>query len=147
MLSIDDPVTKYIDSLPESWKAIKLRHLLAHTAGLVNHFQTKKWRAGTGNTDKLTLRQVIQYSADEPLLFTPGDQFSYSVTGYMVLGLIAEKAGGKPINVLAKEMLFDPLKMNSTHYGDFKAVIKNRNSLVYTYQNGPFETWNFTYGA
>jgi CubicO group peptidase (beta-lactamase class C family) len=37
--------------------------------------------------------------------------------------------------------------MNATVYGDYKAVIKNRNSLVYTYQNGPFETWNFTYGA
>lgn len=146
-LSIDDPVTKFIDSLPETWNAITIRHLLSHTSGIKNHFRTNKWMAQRDNTDKLSMRQIIQYSADEPLMFAPGDNYSYSVTGYMLLGMVAEKVSGKPIDLLGKELLYSPLKMTSTSYGDYKAIIRNRNSFVYTYQNGPFETWNFTYGA
>ncbi|MBS1757406.1 MAG: beta-lactamase family protein [Bacteroidetes bacterium] len=147
MLSVEDPITKYIDSLPESWRAITIRNLLSHTSGIKNHFQTKKWNIGRDNTNKLSMRQIIQYSAEEPLMFAPGDNYSYSVTGYMLLGMVAEKVSGKPIDLLAKELLYSPLNMTSTLYGDYKAVIRNRNSLVYTFQNGPFETWNFTYGA
>ena len=146
-LRLEDPVTKYVDSLPETWNRITIRHLLSHTSGIKNHFQTAKWNAKADNGEKLSLRQIIQYAADEPLMFLPGEKYSYSVTGYMVLGLIAEKVYSKPIDVIAKELIYAPLKMNATMYGDYKAIIKNRNSLVYTYQNGPFENWNFTYGA
>jgi CubicO group peptidase (beta-lactamase class C family) len=147
-LSLDQPVTDFLDSLPDSWQQIRIRHLLSHTSGIVNHFQTRKARTlSQDEQSKLSTETLIRLSASEPLRFTPGDQFSYNVTGYVLLGYIAEKATGKPIDQLAKELIFDPLKMNATVYGDYKAVIKNRNSLVYTYQNGPFETWNFTYGA
>jgi D-alanyl-D-alanine carboxypeptidase len=146
-LTLEDPVTSFIDSLPGSWKNIKIRHLLTHTSGIKNHFQTSKWNSRGDNEGKLTLRQIVQFSADEPLMFTPGDKYSYSVTGYILLGMIAEKISGKPMDVLAKDLLYSPLQMNSTRYGDYKAIIKNRNSLVYTYQNGPFETWNFSYGV
>jgi CubicO group peptidase (beta-lactamase class C family) len=36
--------------------------------------------------------------------------------------------------------------MDSAKYGDAKAIIKNRNPMIYTFQNGPFENWNFDYG-
>jgi CubicO group peptidase (beta-lactamase class C family) len=41
-LSLDQPVTDFMDSLPDSWKQIRIRHLLSHTSGIVNHFQTRK---------------------------------------------------------------------------------------------------------
>jgi len=146
-LKLDQSVTEYIDSLPKTWDAIKIKNLLNHTSGIKNHFQTKNWNSiQKDNQDKLTIRQIIQFSADEPLMFLPGEKWSYSVTGYMILGMIAEKISGKSFQILAKEMLFKPLNMTHTQYGDYKAIIKNRNSLVYTFQNGPFETWNFTYG-
>jgi D-alanyl-D-alanine carboxypeptidase len=146
-LKLEDPVTNYVDSLPETWKAIKIRNLLNHTSGIQNHFQTKNWNALLKDEqDKLTTRQVIQYSADEPLMFPPGQQWAYGVTSYMILGMIAEKASGKSVEALAREWLFTPLRMTRTQYGDYRAVIKNRNPHVYTYQNGPLETWNFTYG-
>ncbi len=147
-ISLDQPVTDFMDSLPESWKQIKIRHLLSHTSGMVNHFQTTKSRnLAEEERSKLNIEASVRLSATEPLRFTPGAKYSYSVTGYMFLGYIAEKVTGKFIDQLAGNFFFSPLQMNSTVYGDYKSVIRNRNSLVYTYQNGPFETWNFTYGA
>lgn len=147
VLSIDDPVTKYIDYLPQNWNDIKIKHLLNHTSGIANHFRTKEWmELRCDQQDKLNLKEAIEFSANTPLQFSPGSQWSYSVTGYMVLGLLAEEVTGSSIEVLAKDLLFRPLEMNQTVYGDYRAVIKNRNSQVYTFQNGPFETWNFTYG-
>lgn len=145
-LDINQSVTTFIDDLPESWKSITVTHLLNHTSGIKNHFRTQEWLSSTPDESTLSMRDYIQYSVREPLQFEPGEQFSYSVTGYMLLAMIAEKVTGKGMDDLAKDLLFDPLKMLNTQYGDYRAIIKNRNSLVYTYQNGPFETWNFDYG-
>jgi CubicO group peptidase (beta-lactamase class C family) len=147
LLDIEDAVTIHIDHLPQSWNDVKIKHLLNHTSGIENHFRTKEWmQLRNDQQDILSLKDAIEFSANVPLKFMPGSQYSYSVTGYMVLGLLVEEITGSSIEVLAEDMIFSPLQMNQTIYGDYRAVIKNRNSQVYTFQNGPFETWNFTYG-
>jgi D-alanyl-D-alanine carboxypeptidase len=58
----------------------------------------------------------IRWAAWQPLLFTPGTQFHYSNIGYEILGLIAARAGGKPLPVLYRERIFQPLGLHATAY-------------------------------
>src|SRR4029078_10874961 len=53
--------------------------------------------------------------AKKPLDFQPGDQWQYSNTGYVVAGMIAEKASGELLLASLKHKIFDPLGMKSVH--------------------------------
>ena len=58
----------------------------------------------------------IRWAAWQPLLFTPRAGFHYSNIGYDILGLIAARAGGKPLAALYRERIFQPLGLHTTVY-------------------------------
>jgi D-alanyl-D-alanine carboxypeptidase len=58
----------------------------------------------------------VRLAAWQPLLFEPGTDYHYSNVGYEVLGLIAERAGGKPLDELYREHIFAPLGLRRTAY-------------------------------
>jgi D-alanyl-D-alanine carboxypeptidase len=55
-------------------------------------------------------------AAWQPLLFAPGTDYHYSNVGYELLGLIAERAGGKPLAELYRQHIFEPLGLRQTAY-------------------------------
>ena len=63
---------------------------------------------------------------EKALDFTPGDKFSYSNSGYFLLGVIAEKLSGKSYEQLLHEKIFTPLKMNDTGFDNHGDILKNR---------------------
>jgi D-alanyl-D-alanine carboxypeptidase len=58
----------------------------------------------------------VRWAAWQPLLFEPGAGTHYSNIGYDVLGLIATRAGGKPLSDLYRERIFEPLGLAATAY-------------------------------
>ncbi len=58
----------------------------------------------------------IRLAAWQPLLFEPGAGYHYSNIGYDILGLIAARAGGKPLAALYREQIFAPLGLHATAY-------------------------------
>lgn len=78
--------------------------------------------AGDGITVQQLLDHVAGLAADAPLFppgglwtgFKPGTHWSYSNTGYDILGKLAEHHGGKPLDRLLEERLFKPLGMGRT---------------------------------
>jgi CubicO group peptidase (beta-lactamase class C family) len=58
----------------------------------------------------------MQEYATMPLDFDPGTRWSYSNTGYTILGRVLERAGGKPLGVMLEERIFRPLGMRQTVY-------------------------------
>ena len=58
----------------------------------------------------------VGWAAWQPLLFEPGAGHHYSNIGYDILGLIAARAGGKPLPVLYRERIFEPLGLDATAY-------------------------------
>jgi D-alanyl-D-alanine carboxypeptidase len=87
-------------------KDAKLRQQLLATAALVD-----------GNPAAVVPAMVwVRWAAWQPLQFTPGAGYHYSNIGYDVLGLIAVRAGGKPLATLYREQIFEPLGLHATAY-------------------------------
>jgi len=121
-VSVEDRITKYLASLPESWKGITIRHLLSHTSGIKDFI----------NEPTVDLRKdiepedVIESLRDRPLNFQPGEKYAYSNTGYHLLGMIIRKVTGKYWGEFLEERIFDPLAMNETRVVSLSDIITNR---------------------
>jgi D-alanyl-D-alanine carboxypeptidase len=57
---------------------------------------------------------LIRLAAWQPLLSSPGSEYHHSNIGWNIVGLIAARAGGKPLPVLYRERIFDPLGLRRT---------------------------------
>ncbi|MCP3733331.1 beta-lactamase family protein [Sphingomonas sp. RP10(2022)] len=109
-LSMDDTVAKWLPSISGGDK-ITIRQLLSHTSGLQDYWpQDYSFAAMEKPT---TPQAIVDRWAKKPLDFAPGTQWQYSNTGYVVAGLIAEKAAGEPLLALLQRRVFAPLGMTA----------------------------------
>lgn len=114
-LDWDDPVSKYLD---EGWldsedaERITIRHLLTHTSGLGSYF-TDAFFDGS----KARFRMMQDYKplvrGDKPA-FEPGSSWSYSNTGFLLLGLVVEKVSGQSYDDFVRAHICDVAQMPST---------------------------------
>lgn len=100
---------------------ITLRHLLTHSAGLEDHYKTEAFAkllaAGrvTGDPDwHVTPEQAVACVLDKKPLFAAGKGFSYTDTGYILVGLIIEKASGSTYYAEVQRRFLDPLELKAT---------------------------------
>jgi D-alanyl-D-alanine carboxypeptidase len=112
-VNLDAPVSKYLDDTPDAWKAITVRHLLSHTAGLKDRFEetpfdVTKWKIN------YSLSDMYKSSRATPVDFKPGESFQYSDQGFFLLGMIVEKASGETYPNFLKSHIFDPLEMKNS---------------------------------
>src|SRR5918996_1253152 len=97
--------------------AITVRHLLSNTAGLFDYVEDPRVLGQTQRRWKP--RELVQIAlAHEPEHVTPGSAYSYSSTNYVLLGLIAERAGGAPLGRQLRERVFAPLDLEDTNLVD-----------------------------
>ncbi|MDQ3479180.1 MAG: beta-lactamase family protein [Pseudomonadota bacterium] len=109
-LNLDDKVSKWVPGISGGDK-IALRQLLNHTSGLQDYWpQDFSFPAMARPTSP---QAIVDIWAKKPLDFAPGDQAQYSNTGYVIAGMIAEKASGEPLMSYLKRKIFVPLKMTS----------------------------------
>lgn len=113
-LSIDDPITKYLPDVPTHGHTITIRQLLNHTSGVHNYTAEPEWRKHWA--DEMTPRQVVAFVDHDSLDFKPGDKWSYSNTGYVLLGMIIEKVTGQTYANVVQHDLFQPLGLTQTSY-------------------------------
>ena len=100
--------TKVKDILPEfRYEDINIRQIMTHTTGVPADHQ---WKLGS------TKEEIIHDCLTFDLVAPTGTKVIYSDVGYILLGLILEKIGGKTLDILAKEMVFEPLGMTNTSY-------------------------------
>jgi CubicO group peptidase (beta-lactamase class C family) len=126
-ISLDDDASKYVPEMPNYGVPITLRHLLYHTSGLRNHFllnQLSGWRWGDLETRGDALAMVAR---QKELNFNPGDEHSYTNTGYFLLGETVKRVSGVTLREFADQKIFKPLGMNDTLiHDDVSLIIKNR---------------------
>ncbi len=111
-LSLNDTVGKWLPEV-SSGEKITIRQLLSHTSGLQDFWPQDYSFAAMSRP--ATPQDIVNGWAKKPLDFRPGDQWQYSNTGYVVAGMIAEKASGEPLLAYLKRKIFDPLGMKSVH--------------------------------
>src|SRR5438045_7932708 len=80
-LNLSDPITKYFTDAPDTWKNITVRHLLTHTAGTTDYPNEFDFRRDYTEDELLKRAEAI------PLAFQPGEKWSYSNLGYVLLGM------------------------------------------------------------
>ncbi|MCA1617995.1 MAG: serine hydrolase [Acidobacteria bacterium] len=126
-LSVQDSVCKYVAPCPEAWQPVTIHHLLSHTGGVPNltnfnafpdYLRTKR--------DPTTVEALIGRFRDRPLDFKPGEKWTYSNSGYILLGHVVEKVSGRSYENFLRENIFEPLKMTSTGYDHADAIVKRR---------------------
>ncbi|PKM94194.1 MAG: hypothetical protein CVU84_12085 [Firmicutes bacterium HGW-Firmicutes-1] len=111
-LSYNDNVSKYLSNVPFGDK-ITIHQLLTHTSGLFNITNIAElYRI---QPSEMTFDKLIPMIKDKPLDFEPGTKWSYSNTGYLVLGAIVEKISGKTLGNYMKENIFEPVGMKNTN--------------------------------
>jgi len=116
MLGLDDKIGKYLPDYPNRDAAaqVTIRQLLDMTSGIGDFFGDK-----FDATPKDRIRDLKDYLplfAEEPLLFVPGTSSQYSNGGYVVLGLIIEKASGKTYFDYVRDNIYAVAGMNDTEH-------------------------------
>jgi CubicO group peptidase (beta-lactamase class C family) len=111
-LNVQDPICRYISECPVAWQDITIHHILTHTSGMPGIPDAELPMA-----KPTTPEQTIALLKDKPLAFAPGERWSYSNTGYMVLGYIIEQVSGLPYGAFLQKYIFEPLQMKDTGYG------------------------------
>jgi len=120
LLSIDDPITKHLDGLPQSWGGITIRHLLTHTSGVVRD------SPGYDQYRDRDDSEVIRTAYSLPLRFAPGEKWEYSNAGYSPLAMIMTKVTRRPWAEYLAEKIFRPAGMTSTYPLNTSVPLPNR---------------------
>ena len=111
-LSVNDPLTKFFDMVPNDKKNITVHHLLTHTAGFI---ATRG--GGSANLyDIVTKKELIDTALKSKLLAPPGTQYNYSNIGYNILAIIVEKITGDNYETFYYDHLFEPAGLTKTGY-------------------------------
>lgn len=121
VLSVDDPLCKWIQPCPDAWAPIRLSHLLSHTAGVPDLMARPQW--GLRRVTPASSEELTADSAQYGLQFPPGTKIRYSNAGYNLLGRVVEIASGKPFADYLRTEVLDPLGLKDTGYDDGSADI------------------------
>jgi CubicO group peptidase (beta-lactamase class C family) len=109
-LSLDDRVVRWLPDLTRA-KDVTIRNLLTMTSGY-RDFWPQDYVMPMMLED-IEPAQILEEWAEKPLDFEPGTRRQYSNTNYTILGIIIERAAGKPIMQFLGERIFTPLAMKS----------------------------------
>ncbi len=132
-LRYDQTLAELFPDFPAYGKSMTVRNLLNHTSGLpdyedlmeaVEKVKGPLWLPEKQIQDDEVLKLLEQ---EEHGKFAPGTSWSYSNSGYVVLGIIVARASGKSYREFLQQRIFAPLKMNHTLvYQKEKNKIVNR---------------------
>lgn len=148
-LSVDDLVSKHLPDCPETWKGIRLIHLLTHRSGIPDLEDLPKYQ------EVVTLptrpAKTMEIFIDEPLYFPPDTAFAYSSSGYVILAAVVERVTGRPFEELLREKVLDPLGLDNTGHGVNATILPHR-ARGYSYgprglQNAPFINMDLPIGG
>jgi serine beta-lactamase-like protein LACTB len=121
-LDLAAAIQKYVPSFPEKTAPITAELLLKHQSG-IRHYRGDEVRSAVFYnrvTDSLPIFQ------NDPLLFTPGDKFSYTTYGYNLLGAVIEGASGQDYVPYVQKHICQPAGMTTIQPDNPYKIIPKR---------------------
>ena len=122
-VDLDADIRTYIPTWPPKAKGtITVRNLLTHTSG-IRHYAGDEFLSMKPYE---SLEEAMGIFKDDPLLFEPGTQYSYSTYGFNLVANIVENVSGMPIGTYMARNVYEPAWMNSTALEDQRAIQQGR---------------------
>jgi CubicO group peptidase (beta-lactamase class C family) len=136
-LDLQAPITTYLpDYSKASGDIITTHHLLTHSSGIPNYTAFPKFMEDESR-NPYTPEEFVKTFSDKALDFKPGEKFSYSNSGYFLLGVLIEKLAGKSYEQMLQDKIFIPLSMKDSGYDNHGDILKNR-ATGYEKQGGDY---------
>lgn len=104
-LRLEDPLAKWFPRFPQA-PIITIEHLLTHTSGIYSFNSEESFRKKKGYTPPQDLIAIAQKKGN---VFCPGEWWSYSNTGYVLLGRIIEQIEERPYHAVVQRRIIDRL--------------------------------------
>ena len=126
-IDLSAPITRYLPTYPaRNGDRITIHHLLNHTSGIPGYTELPDF--GTKAREPAKPEQFIETFAKLDLFFEPGTRFSYSNSGFFLLGVILEKVTGQKYEQLLREHIFTPAGMGDSGYDSTAPLLSKRAS-------------------
>ena len=117
-LSLDDRIGKHFPELPGYAAEASVRQLVHHTSGL-RDYTTLIALQGRDLHNSITEAEILDLiAAQKAGNFEPGTQYSYSNSGYFLLGMLVERVSGQTLREFTEKRIFAPLRMTRSHFHD-----------------------------
>ncbi len=116
LIRLDIPVKSYLPRFQGGGKdSVTLRHLLTHSAGM--HWWVPLWKVAKNK------QEALEYIYNLPLDYAPGDSMIYSDLGMILVGEVLRVVTGKPIDQLARELIYRPMGMTHTMFNPPQSLL------------------------
>jgi len=148
-LSLDDPATRHVEGLPAAWQGMTLRQLLNHTSGIPEFSKLPDY--ADRRRGPLELERSLARLYAFPLESAPGEKFSYSNSGYILLSHILERVTGRTFGEHLRAEFFTPLGLADTAVDSNGTIVPRRAAGYFRPQgrlaNAPFINMDVPMGA
>ncbi|MEP4889700.1 MAG: serine hydrolase domain-containing protein [Aliiglaciecola sp.] len=111
-LSLQDTLGKFIPDINPEYKDLTLDSVLSHTSGLPDYLGDPSVSRVYNKYARLD--EVIDNISKQPVISEPGQKYSYSNLGYILLGKVIEVSSGTSYEKFMLNTFFKPLKMDNT---------------------------------
>jgi D-alanyl-D-alanine carboxypeptidase len=115
-LGLDDSVERWLPGLVPDGDGMTLRQLLNHTSGIFDYTNDEAFITAllSDPLREYTPRQLVGIATSYPPTFPPGTDWSYSNTGYILLGLVVERVTHRPVSEVLRQRIIRPLHLRDT---------------------------------
>jgi CubicO group peptidase (beta-lactamase class C family) len=137
-LDLEDTLDRHVEGAAHR---PTIRRLLSHASGLQRETQNDSW---------LTLRfaepdELLETLAQAELVLPSGARFHYSNLAYALLGIVVERASGRPYTDYVREQLFEPVGLTRVSFEPAPPAAKGY--LAQPYADGVWDTIGVETGA
>ena len=124
-LSLDDTLGALLPGLPAAWRPVRVRQLLNHTSGIPSYTDVgARWLRRS--TEDMPPDSLLAFVAGDTMDFAPGTSWHYDNTGYVLLGMLLERLGGRTYAELLDAELFQPLALPTIRYCHTEPIVPHR---------------------
>lgn len=125
LFSLDTPITQLLpsDILSDIDNADQatVRQLLHHTSGIPDYYDLRSYLSVDWR-EPITLEAMLPIMRRREATSKVGEEYSYSNSGYLLLGMIAEITSNQTLDTLIKERITSKLQLQDTFYNTFQVV-------------------------
>ncbi|MDP5198757.1 serine hydrolase [Flavobacterium sp. DG2-3] len=139
-IALSDPVSKYLSDLPKEWQNVQIGNLLSHSSGLPDYFKYTDFPYTAPYLER------ISFLGQKPIQFTPGNQYSYNQTNYLLLTKIIEKITGQTFEDYIFQNQFPDHGSDVFFCSDFAKLTSSAVRYTYNIETKKYQQITFNSG-